>query len=156
MQDSLENNLERFSNAFTPVMHFFHNIATEVSKVADFSLAQFRVLMTIHHLGALSVNDLKKRLNIAQSTASEMLERLVQQELLIREKDTKDKRITRFKLTEKAEKIINNQKGSIKRSYGKILEPLSAEEQNTFVEAFESIWMIVKKLDSKEVKRKSL
>lgn len=135
--------LERFSKAFIPMMHFFHNIASEASKGADFTLAQYRVLMLVKHRGAMSINDLHNQLNIAQSTASEMVERLVQQNLLLRDKDPSDKRITLFKLSKKAEKILERRKNLMQDCYRKVLEPLSPDEQIELVEAFETILRII-------------
>lgn len=143
MDKNFATNLERFSNAFIPMMHFFHTIASEASKGADFSLAQYRVLMLVKHRGAMSINDLRNQLNIAQSTASEMVERLVQQNLLLREKDLSDKRITLFKLSKKAEKILERRRDLMLDSYRKILEPLSLDEQIELVEAFETILKII-------------
>ncbi len=145
MDQEFENNLERFSNAFIPMMHFFHNIASEASKGADFSLAQYRVLMLVNHRGAMSINDLHNQLKIAQSTASEMVDRLVQQSLLLREKDSKDKRITLFKLSKKAETIIEQRKNIMEDCYRKVLEPLGPDEQIELVEAFEAIVRIIQK-----------
>jgi DNA-binding MarR family transcriptional regulator len=145
MNNNLTNILERFSNAFIPMMHFFHNIASEASKGADFTLAQYRVLMLVKHRGAMSINELRNQLNIAQSTASEMVDRLVQQNLLLREKDLTDKRITLFKLSKKAEKILERRRDLMEDCYRKVLEPLSAGEQIELVEAFETILEIIQK-----------
>jgi DNA-binding MarR family transcriptional regulator len=68
MDKSLENNLKHLSNAFIPMMHFFLNIASETFKEANFTLAQYRVLMLVKHRGAMSINDLRNQLNIAQGT----------------------------------------------------------------------------------------
>jgi|GEM_PF-676774 len=143
MDKNLTANLERFSNAFIPMMHFFHNIASEASRGADFTLAQYRVLMLVKHRGAMSINELHNQLNIAQSTASEMVERLVQQNLLLREKDPNDKRITLFTLSQKAEKILERRKDMMEDCYRKVLEPLSSDEQIKLVEAFETILKII-------------
>ena len=143
MDKKLQENLERFANAFIPMMHFFHNIASEASKGADFTLAQYRVLMLVKHQGAMSINDLHHQLHIAQSTASEMVERLVQQDLLLREKDPNDKRITLFKLSKKAAKILERRKDMMEDCYRKVLEPLSPDEQIKLVEAFETILKII-------------
>ena len=145
MNKNLTTNLERFSNAFIPMMHFFHNIASEASKGADFSLAQYRVLMLVRHRGAMSINDLRNQLNTAQSTASEMVDRLVQQNLLLREKDVKDKRITLFKLSKKAEKILERRKDIMEDCYRKVLEPLSQQDQEELVASFETILKIIQK-----------
>jgi DNA-binding MarR family transcriptional regulator len=145
MDSNLTNNLERFSNAFIPMMHFFHNIASEASKGADFTLAQYRVLMLVRHREAMSINDLRNQLRIAQSTASEMVDRLVQQSLLLKEKDLKDKRITLFKLSKKGEKILERRKDIMKDGYRKVLEPLTDDEQIELVEALETIVKIIQK-----------
>ncbi|RKY83588.1 hypothetical protein DRQ09_09845, partial [candidate division KSB1 bacterium] len=139
MRNNKDENLERFYNAFIPVMHLFHNLAIEVSKGAEFSLAQYRVLMLVHQKGSISVKELKSKLNIAQSTASEMMERLVKQNLLYREKDPKDRRVTLFKLTNKTRKILQNQKTSVIEVLRKTLEPLNEKERKSLIEAFETI-----------------
>lgn len=145
MASKFEEMLERFSNAFIPMMHFFHNLANEASRGADFSLAQYRVLMLVKHRGAMSINDLQRQLNTAQSTASEMVERLVQQNLLLREKDPNDRRITLFKLSQKAAKILDRRKHVMDDCYRNVLEPLSPDEQRELVEAFETIVRIIQK-----------
>ncbi len=144
MDSKLAEMLERFSNAFIPMMHFFHNLASEASRGADFSLAQYRVLMLVKHRGAMSINDLQRQLNIAQSTASEMVERLVQQNLLLREKDPTDRRITVFRLSKKAERILEKRRDVMNDCYRKVLEPLSDEEQVQLVEALETIQRIIR------------
>ncbi len=145
MDKNLTTSLERFSNAFIPMMHFFHNIASEASKGADFTLAQYRVLMLVKHRGAMSINELRNQLNIAQSTASEMVDRLVQQNLLLREKALNDKRITLFKLSKKAEKILERRRDLMEDCYRKVLKPLSPGEQIDLVEALETIVKIIQK-----------
>jgi DNA-binding MarR family transcriptional regulator len=139
-------------------MHFFHNIASEASKGADLTLAQYRVLMLVKHRGAMSINDLRNQLSIAQSTASEMVDRMVQQNLLVRKKDPKDRRITLFKLSNKAEKILERRKDMMEDGYRKVLEPLSDNEQIELVEAFETILRIIdyeKKNQSSQPDRKN-
>lgn len=145
MDSRFDEMLERFSNAFIPMMHFFHNIASEASRGVDFTLAQYRVLMLVKHRGAMSIHDLQQQLNIAQSTASEMVERLVQQNLLLREKDPNDRRFTLFKLSKKAEKIIERRKDVMTNCYRKVLEPLTEDEQIKLVEALETILKIIQR-----------
>ncbi|NOZ61065.1 MAG: MarR family transcriptional regulator [Calditrichaeota bacterium] len=145
MDKTLNENMERFYKSFISVMHFFHNIAVDVSRVSDFSLAQFRVLMVVHHFDSLSVNELKQQLNIAQSSASEIIDRLVQQQMLKREKDPEDKRKTRLILTPRAKKLIQTQRERIKDYYRTILEILDEKDQTRLVDSFEQIQRIVDK-----------
>ena len=98
-----EENIDRLAKIFPGIMHFFHNIAGQVSRVGEFSLAQYRVLMLLYSRGSLNINELKNELGIAQSSASGMIDRLMAQELVIRDKLPTDRRITVLKLTNKAE-----------------------------------------------------
>jgi DNA-binding MarR family transcriptional regulator len=135
----------RLAQAFLPIMHMFHHLAGEVVKLTDFSLAQYRVLMLVYRHGSLSISELKTRLNIAQSTASEMIDRLVHQKFLYREKDTRDRRITLFSLTPRSEKLIQQHLASITNIYHEILEPLSDKEQEKLVTGFETILKLLQK-----------
>lgn len=136
---------KRLAQAFLPIMHMFHRLAGEVVKLTDFSLAQYRVLMLVYRHGSLSISELKTRLNIAQSTASEMIDRLVNQKFLYREKDTRDRRITLFSLTPRSEKLIQQHLASITNIYQEILEPLSEQEQEKLVTGFETILKLLQK-----------
>lgn len=135
---------ERFIKAFIPIMHFFHNIASSMSRGTDFSLAQYRVLMLVNHRGPMSINELRTNLNIAQSTASEMVDRLVQLKLLVREKSPSDRRVTIFRLTSKAEKAIQARLQTAQEGLKKVLEPYSQMEQQEFIEAFETIHRLIR------------
>ncbi len=139
---------QRFSNAFTPIMHFFHSVALEASKEAEFSLPQYRMLMLLLHKGAMGVPELRQELGTAQSSVSEMAEKLVQQNLLIREKADKDRRRTIFHLTSKAIKLLEERKNAITHCCDSILNPLVPDEQKKFVEAFELILSLIQKIKS--------
>jgi len=134
-----DQTIENFARSFTGVMHLFHNLASGVSRGANLSLAQYRVLMTVHHYGPMSINQLHERLNIAQSSASEMVDRLVRRGMLSRAKDPHDHRITIFRLTEKTHDILKKQKNMMQDVYRRVLEPLTSAEQQELSEAFEKI-----------------
>ncbi len=150
MSNNLDENLSRFSSAFLPIMHMFHHLAGEVVKLTDFSLAQYRVLMLVHRRESMSINELKNSLNIAQSSASEMIDRLVQQNLLLKEKSAQDRRITIFKLAPKTRKVLQGHLASIENIYRKILEPLSEEEQKQLVEAFETVLFLMQQSKARQ------
>lgn len=150
MVDNFKENIERFSKAFIPVMHLFFNLANEVSKVADFSLAQYRMLMLIYHDGPMTITALKNRLQIAQSTASEMADRLVHQGYLFREKNPQDRRVTLFKLTDRTHNIFQKHKTLMQNVYQKVLEPLTLEEQRKLVNAFEIILRLMRRIEGEK------
>ncbi|MFZ0388939.1 MAG: MarR family transcriptional regulator [Calditrichia bacterium] len=152
MSDELKIRIDRFSRAFLPIMHMFHNLAGEVVKLTDFSLAQYRVLMLVFRRGSVSVNQLKNNLNIAQSTASEMLDRLVKQGFLNRSKDPADRRLTLFSLSAKADQVLHDHLSSIGNIYQNVLSPLETAEQEQLVAAFEQVMNLMQKSASLRTK----
>jgi|OpeIllAssembly_1097287.scaffolds.fasta_scaffold1264226_1 DNA-binding MarR family transcriptional regulator len=137
--------VQELALTFPPIMHLFHHLAGQVSKLGDFSLAQYRVLMLVHHLGPMSVSDLKSRLNIAQSSASEMVDRLVRLKLLRRETSTVDHRVTLFRLSDSAAQLLEQRKADMHQVYQQLLQPLSMEEQEELVEAMKVIVRLTRK-----------
>lgn len=140
---------ERFSKSFVPVMHIFHNIAGEVSKMADLSLAQYRVIMLVYQSGPMSINALKNRLNTAQSSASEIVNRLVKSGFLQREKSPTDRRVTIFQLTDRARELIQQRTRLMQDVFRDLLVHFSPEEQNQLVESFELILKLMRKVKNK-------
>jgi DNA-binding MarR family transcriptional regulator len=134
-----DQNIERLAKIFPGIMHFFHNIAGQVSRVGEFTLAQYRVLMLLFTRGALNINALKDELRIAQSSASGMIDRLMAQDLVIREKLPSDRRVTVLKLTPKAEKIIKTRMQMMTEVYRKILQDFSSEEGAILLDSLEKI-----------------
>lgn len=144
-----KNNLlpiDRFAKAVLPMMHFFHNLMLDASKDATFSLPQYRVIMLLSRSGPLSISELKEQLKTAQSTVSEMAERLVQQGLLKREKSPADRRKTLYQLTEKARKQIANHKTTMHERLASVLDAFESQDQEQFIQAFEEIADLIQKL----------
>jgi DNA-binding MarR family transcriptional regulator len=143
MAHSIKNKIQRLSKAFPIVMHSFHNLAGEVSKTGEFTLAQYRILMLLHHRGAMTVNAVRQTLNTAQSTVSEMVDRLMAQELVARGENPQDRRQTILQLTGQGQRIITERMSSMEKVYGRILEDLSEDEQEQLISSFENISKIL-------------
>lgn len=141
------DNVQILAQQFTRLMHLFHHLAGQVSKIGDFSLAQYRVLMLVKHYGPMTINQLQQRLSIAQSSASGMVARLEQSGWLKREKSITDRRLTVFHLTRKAETILQKRMHNMEIVYQKLLEPLSEQEQQQLLAAFATI---LKLIDNKQ------
>lgn len=148
MNETKQDNLQRLAKAFPPVMHLFHHLAGEFSKIGEFTLAQYRVLMLVYHRGPMSIKTLMRQLNIAQSSASGMVDRLVQQGLLQLQKDPADKRVTVFELSAPARLLLKKRMNAMKQVYRKVLEPLDAAQQEELISAFETILRLTTSPDS--------
>ena len=117
--------------------------------MADLSLAQYRVIMLVYQSGPMSINALKNRLNTAQSSASEIVNRLVKSGFLQREKSPTDRRVTIFQLTDRARELIQQRTRLMQDVFRDLLVHFSPEEQNQLVESFEFILKLMLKVKSK-------
>lgn len=65
----------------------------------DLSMAQLKTLMTLYNVGALSIGQIAENLSIGQPTASHLVDRLVQIQLVVRTEDPLDRRRTLAQLS---------------------------------------------------------
>ncbi len=69
-------------------------------------MSQVGALFQIYH-GRSNVSDLGEGLGITHAAASQMLERLVQQKLILRTEDPQDRRVKQLVLTDKGCRIMD-------------------------------------------------
>ncbi|MBE7473039.1 MAG: hypothetical protein DPW09_00115 [Anaerolineae bacterium] len=83
-------------------MHdFFHFI-----KANGLSLTQLNTLMQLYHRGACGISDVGDHLGITNAATSQMIQRLVEQGLLIRTEDAVDRRVKQVALTAAGRALI--------------------------------------------------
>jgi DNA-binding MarR family transcriptional regulator len=72
----------------------------------DLSMAQLKTLMTLYNSGALPIGQLAELLGVGQPTASHLVDRLVQTQLVTRTEDPLDRRRTLAQLSPGGEEIV--------------------------------------------------
>jgi len=76
------------------------------SRESGLSMSQIGALFHLHRRGSSAVSDLGEHLGVTSAAASQMLDRLVQQELILRSEDPNDRRVKQIVLTEKGHQIL--------------------------------------------------
>jgi DNA-binding MarR family transcriptional regulator len=94
----------------------------------ELSISQIGALFQINH-GRSNVSDLGEGLGISNAAASQMLERLVQQELIVRSEDPQDRRVKQLVLTDKGCKIIQESIRARQEWLKDLVSGLSGEEK---------------------------
>jgi DNA-binding MarR family transcriptional regulator len=123
--DPLTITLQEWIAAF---MHRSMRNFIRYSKENSLSMSQIGALFQINH-GKSNVSDLGDGLGITNAAASQMLERLVQQELILRSEDPQDRRVKHLVLTDKGCQIMRE---SIQARQGWLVDlvaTLSADEK---------------------------
>lgn len=74
-------------------------------KERELSMSQIGALFLIHR-GSSSVSDIADELGITKAAASQMLERMVQQDLILRSEDPNDRRVKQVVLTDNGRQVV--------------------------------------------------
>jgi DNA-binding MarR family transcriptional regulator len=72
----------------------------------DLSMAQLKTLMTLYSCGAAPIGQIAESLGIGQPTASHLVDRLVQTQLVLRMEDPLDRRRTLAQLSPDGEDLV--------------------------------------------------
>ncbi len=117
-------------------------------KENELSISQVGALFQINH-GRSNVSDLGEALGITIPAASQMLERLVQQDLILRSEDPQDRRVKHLVLTGKGCRIIRE---SVKARQGwleSLVSTLSASEREQVAAAVRTMINKANQLDQR-------
>lgn len=82
--------------------HFIHHV-----RESGFSMSHLGAMVHIHQIGSCGVTDLGEHLGVTSAAASQMLERLVQQGLILRSEDPNDRRVKKIVLTDKGQRVLD-------------------------------------------------
>jgi DNA-binding MarR family transcriptional regulator len=70
------------------------------------SMSHISAIFFINRIGTCGVTEIGDHLGVTSAAASQMLDRLVQQGLVLRAEDLDDRRVKRIELTEKGQEIL--------------------------------------------------
>lgn len=97
------------------------------------SVSQCYILETLHRFGALSMNQLAKRMYIEISTVTRVVEELVKKKLVTREEDPKDRRIRLITITDAGEAVFQESWKAVFASERQILDSFPAKEREVLI-----------------------
>ena len=135
---STQENMDRFLRSLNGVTKVF---ASMECYYEDPSLTKIELmaLAAISEKKELIMRELAENLCVSMSTATVVIDKLVEKGLVNRQRNRSDRRVVEVILTAKGEKIaVSNQKQKT-QLLKQILETLSLEEQEVFISILEKI-----------------
>jgi DNA-binding MarR family transcriptional regulator len=99
------------------------------------SMSQVGALFQIRRRESTGVTDLGESLGVTSSAASQLLERLVQQELVLRSEDPSDRRVKQIILTDKGCRVLQESIRARQNWLSDLAETLSDSEKETTIAA---------------------
>lgn len=109
----------------------------QFAKQNSLSMAQMTALFHISRGDASSVSGLGGEMEMTNPAASQLLERLVQQGLIVREEDARDRRYKQISLSAKGEDLLKGGLRAREKWLEDMVSLMSLEEQDKVTEALE-------------------
>ena len=118
--------LQAWAQAF---MHHSMRAFIHYIKEQNLSMSQIGALFHIKHKGSCGVSDISEDLGVTNAAVSQMLERLVQQGLIHRAEDPRDRRAKRIELTNAGHTFLQDAMKARLHWFETLAGTLSEEEQ---------------------------
>jgi DNA-binding MarR family transcriptional regulator len=99
------------------------------------SFTQMNVLMHLYYQGPREVMEFTEYVQVSPAGASQMVERLVQQGLVVRVEDPEDRRVRRVHLTERGSAVVEESLALRRQWADSLVASLSAEQQASLGQA---------------------
>jgi DNA-binding MarR family transcriptional regulator len=138
--------IEQLARLYPRLIRVMGRLRNTLQEGMDLSYNQFKMLLTIHDRGCCPLTALSEDLHIAMSSASEMVDRLVQLGLIHRTADPGNRRRITIQLTAKGVELIGELQRGIIDNYRILLARLTEEEQERLVDSLQSVVTIMEKL----------
>jgi len=98
-------------------------------------LAQLRLLMSVYYGPNSTMKDFSERLNVSQSTVTQLAERLVKRGLVVRRMDANDRRVIRLHTSAPGQSLVGQADAARKATLRKVWFALAPAEQELLEQA---------------------
>jgi MarR family transcriptional regulator, organic hydroperoxide resistance regulator len=125
--DTFASTLWEWTDVF---MHRSMRNFLRYSKDSGLSMSQLGALFYIRRKGTCDVSNLGDELGVTSAAVSQMIERLVQQGLILRAEDPNDRRFKQLVLTEKGQQILQESIQARQNWLNDLVSTMSDDEKN--------------------------
>jgi DNA-binding MarR family transcriptional regulator len=108
-------------------------------RASGLSMPQISALYRLYYQGPCGVSDIAEHLAVSSAAASQMIERLVQQDLLQRSEDPSDRRAKQIALSPAGRALMEESIEARVRWMAELTTVLSPEEQTTIIAALDAL-----------------
>jgi DNA-binding MarR family transcriptional regulator len=108
------------------------------------TISQCHTIVEIGRSGEVSLNELAEILNLDKSTMSRTVNNLVDQNFVIRDIPSEDRRYVKIKLTEEGYKVFKTIENNMEAYYKNILDSIPIDKRNQVIESLKLLVKAVK------------
>lgn len=102
----MRNDIELFEENLRRVCYKIKKKGREILNDYDITPPQFEALIVLNNESNITIGSLSKRLYVAYSTLTDLLDRMEKNELVARVKDHEDRRVSRVCIAPKGEEVL--------------------------------------------------
>lgn len=139
--------LRKWINTF--VHRSMHDSARFV-KASGISMPQFLMLMHLHQREHCGISDLSEHMDTSTAAVSQLVDKLVQADLLLRSEDPNDRRAKKVELSSNGKTLIEEGIEERYRWVNDLADALSDEEAKKVAEALEILGSAIKRIESEK------
>ncbi len=131
---SLEEFADRLNSVMSVLAREFHKYQSKDFFNTKLTLPQFVMLESLSRMGEPRMTDLANNVNVTTAAVTGLVDRLVRDGYVERERDDKDRRIIKVRLTAKGTKTVNSIIDHRRRVMIRIFSVISNEERQRYLE----------------------
>ena len=111
----------------------------DLKRVSGVTAVQFRVLQIIAELGHATAKEISLRMRVSQATVTSLVDKLVRQELALREKSETDRRQTNIHITTKGRQTLTEAPDPLQQRFVRKFDAMENWEQAMLVSSLERV-----------------
>ena len=105
----------------------------------DLTMSQLKVVLLLFMSGASRMSDIASALGVSLATATGVVDRLVERDIVLREGDPEDRRVVLCRLSNKGEKLISGLWQLSRERAGELMMALAPSQLLLITEALEAL-----------------
>lgn len=105
----------------------------------DVTPPQFEALLTLRECGSLTMGELCQKLYLACSTATDLVDRMERNGLILRERDHLDRRVIRLRVTPEGDQVMNQVVQARLKYLSTVVEGMSPQQRQTLAESLQEL-----------------
>lgn len=116
----------------------------------QFNHSHFQIMVVLQEQGMLPISEIAKKLIISTPNMTKLLNKLIEEEMVERIPNKKDRRIINIDLTEKGHNYLNGRLKQIQNSFKERLSTLSDDQLNKLGASLENLKDVLMEISSDE------
>ncbi len=142
---AIENYMGDLRNLFVHVFSEMMKGGSEAKGVPS-RMSQLKALSAFNEDREYTMGELSRKVMVKMPSMTEMVDRLESEDIVVRLRDTVDRRVVKVRLTEKGKKVYREFVEKRRKEMAAMLDKLSEKDQIKLVKSLENVSSVIKKI----------